>query len=337
MVYLIHACQEARPLTPLRWLLFMANFAPEQGTLRVRAWRRLQAMGALNIRTSCHVLPNSAATLEDFEWLRRELADEGVDVLLFEAALVEGLSDAALRDSFNAARDDEYRLLAERVRALRKELTSRRGRQDSSAQLPRLQREFHEIERRDHFGAAGREPAAALLGDMAPFTKSESIVLTAKENAVSPSLMNKTWITRQGVHVDRIASAWLVRRHIDANATFRFVAERHYTPGPGEVRFDMFDAEYTHVGDRCTFEVLLDHAGLVDPALRRIGEIVHDIDLKDSRYERAETEGVRQLLAGLVASTERDEDRLERGAALFDNLYQALSAKRPARTTTKSQ
>src|SRR6266576_1701122 len=138
-------------------------------------------------------------------------------------------------------------------------------------------------------------------------------------------------VTRRGVFVDRIASAWLIQHFIDPAARFKFVAPEGYSPRRGELRFDMFEAEYTHEGDRCTFETLLRRFRLRDPALRAIGEIVHDIDCKDAKFGRAETAGVEQLLAGIARESATDTTRLRRGAAMFDNLYQsfATSWRRP--------
>ena len=91
-------------------------------------------------------------------------------------------------------------------------------------------------------------------------------------------LKGRTWVTRRGMFVDRIGSAWLIRRFIDPDARFKFVPAKGYAPEAGELRFDMFEAEFTHEGDRCTFEVLLSRGGLErDPGLAAIGEIVHDI------------------------------------------------------------
>jgi hypothetical protein len=137
----------------------------------------------------------------------------------------------------------------------------------------------------------------------------------------------RTWVTRVGVRVDRMASAWLIRRFIDPDARFKFVAPRDYQPLPGELRFDMFDAEYTHVGERCTFEVLVDRFDLAaDAALRAIGEIVHDIDCKDDRYGRPETPGVAAMIEA-SRGVHDDEARLERGAALFGDLYRTFTAR----------
>jgi len=147
----------------------------------------------------------------------------------------------------------------------------------------------------------------------------------APPSAAEPErYLGRTWVTRQGVKVDRIASAWLIRRFIDPQARFRFVAARGYRPQPGELRFDMYEAEFTHEGDRCTFEMLLARFGLREAALRAIGEIVHDVDCKDDKFGRAEAGGVAALIAGLAKSVPEDEVRLERGGELFDTLYASL-------------
>jgi hypothetical protein len=144
----------------------------------------------------------------------------------------------------------------------------------------------------------------------------------ARAESVEPG---RTWVTRQGVFVDRIASAWLIRRFIDPEARFKFVPARGYRPRTGELRFDMFDAEYTHEGERCTFETLVARFALRQRALAAIGEIVHDIDCKDDRYDRPETPGVASLLRGLARTVENDVERLERGSAIFDDLYASLT------------
>ena len=145
------------------------------------------------------------------------------------------------------------------------------------------------------------------------------------------SLAKRTWVTRQGVQVDRIASAWLIRRFIDKAARFKFVPSSGYQPEAGELRFDMFEGEFTHRGDRCTFEVLVAHAGLADPALSAIGEIIHDIDLKDDKYGRAETAGVKSLIAGIATPGADDEQRLARGAVLLDGLYDSFALKKDSK------
>ena len=137
----------------------------------------------------------------------------------------------------------------------------------------------------------------------------------------------RTWVTRTGVHIDRVACAWLIRRVIDPEAQFQFVSRRTYQPQPTDLHFDMFDAEFTHDGNRCTFEVLLEQTGLTEPALRAIAEIVHDIDFKDEYFQRPEAPGIDRLIAGIAMAHKSDEDRLARGAAVFDDLYAYFRAK----------
>src|SRR5262249_2014794 len=164
---------------------------------------------------------------------------------------------------------------------------------------------------------------AALAEDVAaPSSPSEP------EPAGIATLKDRVWVTRQGVHVDRIACAWLVRRFIDDAAAFKFVPSRGYAPAPGELRFDMVEAEFTHEGDRCSFEVLLDRAGLDDPALAAIAEIVHDIDLKDGKFAREEAGGMKMLIAGICADTRDDDERVARGTTIFDDLYAVFRRKR---------
>jgi len=135
-------------------------------------------------------------------------------------------------------------------------------------------------------------------------------------------MTGRTWVTREGIFVDRAACAWLIRRFIHRDARFKFVAGKTYQPKSDEIRFDMFDAEFTHVGDRCTFEVMIERFGLDDPSVLQLAEIVHDMDLKDHKFERPEAYGVRILFQGMAAARATDEERLERGLVIFDELYQ---------------
>jgi hypothetical protein len=128
-------------------------------------------------------------------------------------------------------------------------------------------------------------------------------------------------VTRQNIQVDRIACSWLIRRFIDPDARFRFVPGKTYEPRNGELRFDMFDAEFTHEGDNCSFEVLLERFGLREPGLRAIAEIVHDIDLKDGKFGRPDADGVARVISALALSAKDDDERVERGSALFEDLH----------------
>ncbi len=146
-----------------------------------------------------------------------------------------------------------------------------------------------------------------------------------KPGDLSIEFNGRTWVTRAGVFVDRIASAWLIHRFIDRAAVFKFVSPSKYRRQGDELRFDMFDGEYTHEGDRCTFEILLERFSLADPALHAIGEIVHDIDLKDEKFNRVETMGVQSVIAGIAGTYRDDSDRIANGSPVFDALYSQLS------------
>jgi len=314
-----------------RWLLLAFQLPSQPGYLRVKIWRRLQSLGAVSFRNALYVLPASEAAEEDFAWVLREVHEGGGEGAIFQANLLEGIDDAGMRALFDAAREEDYAALAEELRALTATAERRRNRPAASmlaADISRLRSRLADIEAIDFFNANGREIVHALLRQVEqhlPVVSSESRMATAKAET---ELRARTWVTRAHVKVDRMASAWLVRRRIDPEATFRFVTDRDYRPAKGEVRFDMYAGEFTHDADRCTFEVLLDLVPEKDPALQAIAEIVHDLDIKDRKYDREEAAGVRQLLEGIIASSDRDEDRLERSAMLFDDLYRSFSGVR---------
>ena len=193
-----------------------------------------------------------------------------------------------------------------------------------------MRKRLAEIAALDFFGAIGRETAEELLSGLeAQLDKDEPVASKTKtEPNLAETLRNRTWVTREGVFADRIASAWLIRRFIDPEARFKFVSGKGYRPQEGELRFDMFEAEFTHEGDKCTFEVLLERAGLKDSALRAIAEIIHDIDLKDDKFGRTEVAGIRTLIDGIRVSTNDDARRIERGAEAFNDLYGFFKKKR---------
>jgi hypothetical protein len=322
---------------PLPWLLLAFQLPAQPAYLRVKIWRRLQSVGAISFRNALYVLPASESAVEDFEWILREVREAGGAGALFESRLVEDAGDDAIRALFDAAREEDYHALAEELRGVTEGLERRRARTTAAElgpELARIRRRLAEIEAIDFFNANGRESVHALLRKLDAHLPAARAEETAMKTQAQPDLRGRTWVTRAHVQVDRMASAWLIRRRIDPEARFKFVADRHYRPAAGEVRFDMYEGEYTHDAERCTFEVLLDLLSEPDEALRAIAEIVHDLDLKDRKYEREEAPGVKQLLAGIVARSERDEERLERSTALFDDLYRSFL--RPSGTSRRA-
>lgn len=312
-----------------RWLLLIHQLPAKPAYARVKIWRRLKGLGAVTVKNSVYALPANAETQEDFAWLVKEIAELGGEGFVCEARLVDGLDDAEVQALFDAARDEDY---AE-VSATARELAVKYAGVDRATQVARLRRQLDEIVAIDFFGADGREPAEGLVSGLEAGLKQEDPAVSTEptERAPADGLKGRVWVTRQGAQVDRIASAWLIRRFIDAAARFKFVPGTGYVPQADELRFDMFEGEYTHRGERCTFEVLLGESGLDDPALAAIAEIIHDIDLKDGKYGREETAGVRSLIAGIAASSPADVERLARGAVLLDDLYSSFTGKQDRR------
>jgi hypothetical protein len=317
------------------WLLLIHQLPAKPAYLRVKIWRRLQGIGAIAVKNAVHVLPMNEETQEDFEWLLREIREGGGEAVVCEARLIDGLSDQDVRALFDQARDADYAEVVKEARALAKALRRKakaKALADYRAQVARLRKRLAEIVSIDFFGAIGRETAEDLLATLEAQLNADAGT-PGKETpgaaaASLGTLRDRTWVTRAGVFVDRIASAWLIRRFIDPEARFKFVAGKGYRPKEGELRFDMFEAEFTHEGDKCTFEVLLERCGLKDAALRAIAEIIHDIDLKDGKFGRTEVAGIRTLIEGIGAATNDDTQRIARGSEVFSDLYEYFRKKR---------
>ena len=297
----------------------------------MKMWRRLQALGAVAIKNSAYVLPRTDQAREDFEWVLREIIKQGGEASLCEARFVDGLRDDQVEALFNAARDAEYGGIVAEARRVADNLPSGEAlpegrRPQLEAEVARLKRRLAEVSALDFFGAPGREAADGLVASLE--ARAQRGLERMADGRQLGDLHGRTWVTRKGIHIDRIASAWLIRRFVDPGAAFKFVPARSYRPEPGELRFDMFEAEFTHEGDLCTFEVLLARVRLDDPALRPIAAIVHDIDLKDAKFDRPEAAGIDRLIAGIAMRHRDDEDRLARGAAVFDDLYEYFRRKR---------
>lgn len=311
-----------------RWLALLHQLPAKPPYQRVKIWRRLQAIGAVPLKNAAHVLPRG----QEAEALFRALADEivtgGGEATLIGAELIAGQSDDDVRGLFDAARDADYAEIADAARRLLDTGPA------SGQEIARLQKRMEEIGRIDFFGAHGRQDAEAALAELDRQRYAHPDVSCSEPaEAVEPEdLVDKVWVTRRGVHVDRIACAWLIRRFIDPKAAFRFVDAKSHVPAPGELRFDMVDAEFTHEGDRCSFETLLLRARLTeDVGLVALGEIIHELDIADGKFARPETAGVGAMLSGVCASTDEDLDRIARASDALDQFYSFFSSRKNER------
>ncbi|RMC28994.1 ChrB protein [Paracoccus alkanivorans] len=314
-------------------MLLIHQLPSKPAYLRVKIWRRLQNIGAVAVKSTVYALPATAETQEDFAWLLKEIIEGGGEAMVCEARLIDGLSDDQARALFDTARDADYEALATEARALASTLDAAAGSEEKNearAQIRRLRKQLADVMAIDFFGATGRLAAEGIIAALEIRLATDEDINASDSLAVptAEDLKGRIWVTRKGVHIDRIACSWLIRRFIDPDAVIRFVPGKGYTPKPGELRFDMFEGEFTHEGDRCSFEVLLARAGLDDPALQAIAEIVHDIDLKDGKFARDEATGIAHLIAGIAVAHAEDEERIAQGGPVFDNLYQYFRKKR---------
>jgi hypothetical protein len=313
------------------WYLLIHQLPPRPLYLRARIRQRLDRVGALALKNSVYVLPQAPSCLEDFQWIAQEAVAGGGEAFVCAAAFVAGLDDAEIAERFRQARAADYAALIAEARAALAALRGRTAVPDPRA-LPRLRRRLQEVSAIDFFASGQRAQAEAavraLEARLRPEASSGGGARASSPRRRQASLVGKTWVTRRNVHVDRIATAWLIRTFVDPAARFRFVDAQETPPREGEVRFDMVGGEFTHRGDRCTFEELAQQLGLADPAVATLAEIVHDIDLKDGKFARPEAPGVEQLVNGICRSSASDEERLERGFQLFADLYLASSKPR---------
>jgi hypothetical protein len=323
------------PATPApsrrRWLLFIHQLPSQPSNLRVTTWRRLQQIGAIPLKQAVYILPDAPDAREDFEWLKTEVKAAGGDASVFAADNVDAWSDDALVEEFRRVRQEVYDALARDVeQALKRASNPRRPKGTRAPALRRLLDIFRErlvaAEKIDFFGSAGRDRVLTMVrqledriaGPSRPSSPSES-----HAGGRMASFQGRVWITRPRPGVDRMASAWLIRRFVDRQARFGFAADRESVPDQG-VPFDMFGVEFSHQGEGCTFETLCAVFDLDAPALSRIAAIVHDLDLKDGKFGAPECSTVGAMIEGLQLAYQDDDALLEQGMTMFDSLYRSF-------------
>lgn len=307
------------------WLMLVHQLPAKPAYQRVKIWRKLQAAGAVALKHSVYVLPASNNTKAAFAGIAQEIERSGGDALVCEATLAAGMRDDQLRALFNRARDADYQALTAELRQLSQAWKkAKTPKADPAQALTRIAQRLADLAELDFFGAEGRRPAQALLSQM----EHSAVARTESPRRIAPADMRgKVWVTRRDIHVDRIASAWLIKRFIDPQGALKFVAGPRYAPRPGEYRYDMQDGEFTHEGGNCSFEALLAQSGIRDTALRAIAEVVHDIDISDGKFGHSETPGIAHVILGICRTQGDDEARVARGGELFDGIYEQFRRK----------
>jgi len=321
------------------WYLLVHQLPPKPAYLRAKIAKRLAGVGGVALKNSVYVLPERDDCLEDLLWIAQEAAAGGGEAYVLKSEFLAGIADAPLEGRFRRQVTESYETLKQDVaRALestRQRAAPAAARQEAGS-LPRLRKRLEKLANVDFFDAPARKEVEAMLhaleARVRPGSRDAAGALVARSR-----LVGRRWATRCDPKVDRLASAWLIRRFVDPGARFRFVDVRREGLRAGEIGFDMSGGEFSHEGDRCTFEVLLARLGIREPALKEIAEIVHDIDLKDEKFGRPETPGIRQMIGGLTHAHADDQERLAAGLVVFDHLYASFAGRPGPREATRSR
>ena len=316
------------------WLLIFYSVPSHPVSARMKIWRKLAKAGAVPLKGAVYILPASDEHEELFQWIIGEVKSLGGDGAFVRTPAVETIPDPDVRALFNGQRDAEYRKLDKTLDGMERKVQSARKsaiagtREAVAGLLSGIRKTFEEISSRDFFNAPlGRETAKriraleAALKVLQEPDRAKPAPLARKDPR---QYMKKVWVTRKRPFIDRMASAWLIRRFVDPEGTFRFIDEKDRGKlAEGEVPFDMQGGEFTHHGDLCTFEVLVRSFGIKDKVVRKIAEIVHDLDLKDDKYGNAAGSGIEEVLTGIRKTVKNDADMLEKGIAVFEMMYQS--------------
>ncbi len=303
------------------WLLLLYGLPTKRSAERVSLWRKLKKFGAVQLKSSAYVLPDTPTQYERFQWLSRELQDAGGEATLIRVAQIEGVTSGQIVQLFNEARAVEYKDLAEVCRETLARYKRKDG-MDLAAELANHQKRLREIRETDYFNSPAVHDVQILIERLEKLLsprKGEVVALKAD----AARFVGRVWLTRPQPGIDRAGSAWLIRKYIDRKARFVFGMEP--SKHPNTVPFDMADAEFSHHGENCTFETLVIRFGISDEAVLKMAEMVHDADLEDGKFQRCECVGINSVLAGWAKSGLSDDVLLDKGVECFEGLYRSLT------------
>jgi hypothetical protein len=297
------------------WLLLLYSLPAHRNTQRVAVWRRFKKIGALQLTTSTYLLPDQPAHAEHFQWLTKLIRDSGGEATLVRVREIEGMPNERLVALFNDARDREYVAISKALRNLDRDRKAARANPEL---LNRLSRQFHDLRAIDFFNSARGQEIEMQLQKLERTGAAKGVLLKIRP----ADYRGRTWLTRPRPQIDRTGSAWLIRKFIDPEARFVFATKA--SAHPRAVSFDMLDAEFSHVGEDCTFETLARRFAVRDKAVRKMAEMIHDADLEDDKFRRPEAIGIDRVLKGWAKEGLADEEILRRGFECFDALYSFL-------------
>jgi hypothetical protein len=304
---------------PGTWLFLLFNLPAKQSSERVKVWRKLKNFGSIQLKTSTYVLPDESVQYERFQWLAKEITEAGGEATLVRVKDIEGMPHAAMVATFNEARTRDYGELVEPLSGLIKDNKSRKQSPESfSTQLQKLRLRFQEIREIDYFQSSRGDDLQRLFQKVEAL-ESPKEKPKAKARLQIEDYRAKTWITRPRPEIDRVGSAWLIHKFIDEGA--KFVFANAAAEFPEAIPYDMFEVEFSHQRDCCTFETLIERFGIRDRAVLRLAELIHDADVEDDKFHRLEGFGVEQIFKGLAKQGLADHQILAKGFECFDALY----------------
>ena len=320
------------------WIIFFYSVPSKPVSSRMNVWRKLIKTGAVQLKGSVYILPFNEDHYELLQWLVSEIAAMKGEAAFVKIEKVDTMKDPEIIALFNKQRATDYKVIEKSLEDIERKLSSTQkgGKSQDlpgiSDHLARLRKDFEEVMTTDFFSSDEGKTLAAKAKQVEAELRSHLVTGEKREKPAaiiqqSPDdYQEKTWVTRKRPFIDRMASAWLIRKFIDRDATFAMMDENDMeTVGKHYIGFDVRGGEFTHTGDLCTFEVLIKSFGLKDKALRKIAEIVHDLDMKDEKYKAAEAKGLEDILIGIRKTAKDDADALEKGMAVFEMLYVSKS------------
>ena len=316
----------------------MYNLPPKPTRSRVHIWRSLKSVGAVSLKNSVYILPFNSATYERFQWLCQEIQTMKGEATFVKVANIENLKDKDVIELFNRVRDEDYEIIIKKCSQFSKKIIAA-GNKGVKNQL-KLRNELKLIVNQlsilkeiDYFKSPLSQKAQnacnICMKDISQLlnriTDSVDKDTGEKETLKKSDFQGEKWVTRLRPHIDRIATAWLIKRFVDPKASFAFVHKD--AKNINGIPFDMYHGEFSHQGDNCTFETVLKRFNMKDKALKNIAEIVHDIDLNDEKFVRNEAKGIDCVVRGLMENFKNDNELIEKGFVVFEALYATLKKK----------
>lgn len=312
-----------------KWLLLMHKIPPKPDAVRVSIWRSLQKTFAIPVKNAVYALPLNGKTLSMFKDIAKEIEERGGEAVLCEVNFIKGVSNESLEQQYNDLLNQSFLELSKTLREVQKQTKKIKSGQDLMPiqhDLSRATSLLNVLAEKNFFHCDGEQICRTFLDEI-----SKEILSISKSSSSIPAPIEKNqsysgriWVTRMGIAHDRVACAWLIKKHIDSRAEFIFVDPKNYKKSSSHITYDMYRGDFSHDGELCTFEVLLQRFKLKSASLKRLAEIIHDIDIGDDRYQHPATGGVRAILDGIISSTPNDVDRLALGSKCLDHLDASL-------------